>query len=154
VTSASKSSSDSRGPRCRLWHPLPVDLLWAGLASEESGAGSTGVADFVNWIGGWLGRYDVTATDRWLATLSLIALAIGLVARRVGTPSSWVAYSPALAISGLWLVFTVAGRNPGWAIPTALTVGIVAAGLGAWFRLGAPLVGGTAITCLTVLVTS
>ena len=31
---------------------------------------------------------------------------------------------------------------------------IAAAGLGAWFRLGAPLVGGTAITTLTVLVAS
>jgi len=119
--------------------------LWTGLDR---------IVDFVDWISGWLDRYDVTATDRWCATLSLIALGVGFLSRRFGKPSSWAAYSPALVISGLWLVLTVAGRNPGWAIPAALTVGIIAAGLGAWFRLGAPLVGGTAITTLTILAAS
>ncbi|HWL43479.1 MAG TPA: hypothetical protein VNQ73_11090 [Ilumatobacter sp.] len=128
--------------------------LYLAAVGAPTWSGLDSVYDFVNWLGRFLDRYDVTAIDRWCAVFSLIALATGLIARRVGTPSSWLAYSPALTMSGLWLVLTVAGRNPGWAIPLALTVGIVAAGLGAWFRLGAPLVGGTTIVGLTLLVAS
>ena len=109
-------------------------------------------------LGASLERYGVTNGDLLLAGFSAVALVFGLIARRTNEPdvrpSSWQAYGPGLTIAGLWLVGTVADRNPGWAIPTALTVGVVAAGIGAWLRLAAPLVGGTVIVAATLLVTS
>ncbi|MCB0969891.1 MAG: hypothetical protein KDB37_23865, partial [Ilumatobacter sp.] len=43
-------------------------------------------------------------------------------------------------------------RNPVWALPAAVTFGVTAAAIGAWRRLAAPLVAGTAITAATTFV--
>lgn len=101
-----------------------------------------------------LDRHDVTATD-WMATItSILLLGIGFALRRSDGRSSTHAYAPGLTVLGLWLVLTVAGRNPAWALPLAITLGVLSAGSGAWFRLTAPLVGGTAIVTLSVLAAS
>jgi hypothetical protein len=83
---------------------------------------------------------------------TLLALGVGYVLRRHVDLTSWFAYAPGLVIGGLWLLSVQLERDTVWAIPAGLTLGIVAAGAGAWNRLAAPLVIGTAITASTTFV--
>src|SRR5690606_2231651 len=76
----------------------------------------------------------------------------GWALRRTVELSSWLAYGAGLAIGGMWLVGVQLERGPVWAVPAALTFGVVATGLGAWHRLAAPLVGGSIITVVTTFV--
>lgn len=129
------------------------DLYLAAIAAPIV-SGADRIVWSIEKVGSWLTRYGVTTGDRWWATIALALLAGGFVARRFRQPTSWEAYGAGLIVLWCWLVGTVAVRDTAWALPTALVVGIVAAGLGAWFRLGAPLVAGTALVAGALLAGS
>jgi hypothetical protein len=94
----------------------------------------------------WIEPTDVRISDLWLAGASIAALIAGLTLRSSRSASSWVSYSAALTIPGLWLTSVHIDRGTMWAVPLLLTIGIVASGFGAWHRLGAALVGGTLLS--------
>jgi hypothetical protein len=126
------------------------------------GAGVTTVAAaswwFTSGLNGWfvdlVEPTGITVGDLWMAATASAALIAGLTARRTLAVSSWLAYSASIAIAGVWLTSVQLERDTVWALPLALTIGIAAVALGAWHRLGAPLLGGTVLTAVTVLVAS
>ena len=129
-------------------------LLIAGGAAITAGAVlswwfTTGLDD---WFRDLIAPADITVGDLWMLVATLSALAIGWALRRVVELNSWLAYGAGLTIGGMWLVGVQLDRDPIWAIPAALTLGIAAAGAGAWHRLAAPLVGGTIITAVTTFI--
>jgi hypothetical protein len=122
-------------------------VQWAGLAITAAGLLSWWFTSGLHeWFVEVIEPADITAGDVWLAAVSVAALVAGLTLRSTLTVNSWVAYGTALLIPGLWLTSAQLDREPVWAIPLLLTIGMAAAGTGAWHRLAAPLVGGTVLT--------
>lgn len=105
-----------------------------------------------NWLVDIVEPAGVTAGDLWMAVATMTAFAAGVAARRTMPVGSWVAYSGGMAIAGIWLTSVQLDRETVWAVPLALTIGMVAAGIGAWRRLAAPLVGGVAVIGSTLLL--
>ena len=99
-----------------------------------------------------LAPYDVRGGDLWALIAVLAAFAAGAAARSATGGSSWVTYSGGLTIGTMWLTSVQIERDAAWAIPMALTFGIATAAIGAWRRLAALLVGGTAQILLTLLL--
>jgi hypothetical protein len=124
------------------------------------GSGVTAVAAASTWFTSGahvavldaLAPYDVRGGDVWALVAVLAAFGAGAAARTATGGSSWVAYSGGLAIGTVWLSSVQLERDAAWVIPMALTFGIVAAAIGAWRRLAALLVGGTAQILLTLLL--
>lgn len=128
-------------------------VIGVGLAIFVGGAISLTVTTPLNeWIAQWLDRIDATTADLVLLVITAASLAAGWWARRRFAVNSWFAYSTGLSIGGLWLVSVAVARTTPWAVPLGLVLGVGAAVVGAWGRLGAPLVGGTAIAIGTFLV--
>jgi hypothetical protein len=103
-------------------------------------------------MSGLTDRLDLTAVDVKMSLFTAAALGVGVVARQRSKVNSWIAYAPGLTVGALWLFTVQLERDTVWAIPVGLTFGLAAAAIGAWRRLAAPLVGGTAITLVTTLV--
>lgn len=123
---------------------------WAvAFAGATSWVFTTGLDE---WLLKIIEPADITVGDLWLAAASIGALLAGLTLRTVMDVNSWLAYSASLAIPGLWLTSVHLDRDVGWAVPLLLMIGIAAAGAGAWQRLAAPLVGGTALTAVGVFL--
>lgn len=128
-------------------------VLSGGAAIAAGGVISMWFTSGLNdWFVDAIGPADIRVTDLWFAAVSVAALLAGLTLRSTLGVSSWVAYSAAHTIAGLWLTSVHLERHPVWAVPLLLTVGVLAAGVGAWRRLGAPLVGGTVLTTLGVFL--
>ena len=68
--------------------------------------------------------------------------------------SSWLAYSPGLAMAGTWLIATQLEPGTDWATFGTLNVATVALAVGGVRRLGAPLVLGTIMVIVTILVSA
>jgi hypothetical protein len=109
-------------------------------------------APVVGTMSGLIDRLDLTAVDVKMSLFTAAALGVGVVARQRSKVNSWIAYAPGLTVGALWLFTVQLERDTVWAIPVGLTFGLAAAAIGAWRRLAAPLVGGTAITLVTTLV--
>jgi hypothetical protein len=148
-----------------IWVMLGFQIACAGVALPERRVAIAGLAVSAVAMGSWwftsglndwfldvIAPFDVTAGDLWAAGLSIITLVAGIAVRRTLQVNSWFAYSGSLAISCLWLTSVQLERSTDWALPLALTIGIVAVGLGAWHRLAAALVGGTLFTTVTIFV--
>lgn len=110
---------------------------------------TTGIDEWFRHIIAPLG---VTAGDVWMLAATATALLVGWALRRSLELNSWLAYGAGLAIGGVWLIGTAIDRDTVWAIPASLTLGVTAAGCGAWHRLAAPLVGGTVLTVAATFV--
>jgi hypothetical protein len=121
-----------------------IALAIGGLASSWFTSGLHG------WFLDVIEVADITAADVWAAAMSSAALVAGLVVRRSLGLNSWFAYTGVLTISGVWLVTAHLDRDPAWAAPLLITIGIVATAAGAWRRLAAPLVGGVILTLIAV----
>ena len=107
-----------------------------------------------SWAAQVLAPADIRPTDLWMFALVGASFGLGWIVRRNLELNSWAAYSAGLVISTTWLLSVHIERNTAWAIPTALTVGIVAVAVGAWQRLAALLVGGTVMTAGAVVLAS
>ncbi len=107
-----------------------------------------------DWFVDAIAPAGITVGDVWAATATMMTLVAGIVVRRRFEVNSWLAYSASLAVSGLWLTSVQIERDTVWALPLALTIGLVAVALGGWHRLAAPLVGGTVLTAISVFVAS
>ncbi|MEJ7800141.1 MAG: hypothetical protein WKF60_06460, partial [Ilumatobacter sp.] len=95
---------------------------------------------------------DIQVGDLWLAAASLVAVVTGVTVRSTLRVNSWLAYSAALLIPGLWLTTVELDRDTVWALPLLLTIGVGSAAIGAWQRLAAPLVGGTVLSVIGVFL--
>lgn len=113
--------------------PIQVIQLVRG-----SGAGSLTVAD------AGVGAAAVTWT-----TLAAVARRRN---RRWSSGSSWPAYGPPIAFSGLYLLATNADTGQAWRVALALGIGVASVAVGGVWRLGAPLLVGTALLAATVIV--
>jgi hypothetical protein len=126
------------------------------LAGSVVAVGAAVSAWFTSGANAWLIEFvepaDITAGDLWMLAAALTALAAGVAARRTLPVNSWLAYSGGLTIAGMWLTSVQVERDTVWAVPTALTIGMVAAGIGAWRRLAALLIGGVVLIATTLLV--
>ncbi len=140
------------------WFVLGLQITIAGTARrvpvvQVGGAVITVVALISGWFtSGWHAWFveliepaDIRIGDLWLAGATVAALVAGLALRSALGANSWVAYTASLLIPGLWLTSVHLDRGTVWALPLLLVIGVTAAGLGAWHRLAAPLVGGTAL---------
>lgn len=128
-------------------------LTAAGVATATAAALSWwSTTGFGDWFRELIAPADITVGDLWMLVATLSALAIGAALRRVVEINSWLAYGCGLTVGGMWLIGVQLERNPVWVVPAALTLGIVAAGVGAWHRLAAPLIGGTVITATTTFI--
>ncbi|MDW3213273.1 MAG: hypothetical protein R8G01_04690 [Ilumatobacteraceae bacterium] len=130
-------------------------MLWSGLATAVGGAiGWWFTSGAHVWFTDLIAPADIRVADLWLAAITVASVLVGRALRAEFGVSSWVAYTAALVIPGLWLPAAHLDRDPVWVLPLLLTLGVVAAGLGAWHRLAAPLVGGTVLCGIaTVLAT-
>lgn len=148
-----------------VWAVLGLQLTTYGAAMRQptvtaGGALVTALAvisfvfttDLDDWVRDLVEPADITVGDLWMFATTVVALAVGWALRRTTGITSWLAYAAGLTIGGLWLVGVQLERNPMWALPAAVTLGVTAAALGAWRRLAAPLVVGTAITAATTFV--
>ncbi len=106
------------------------------------------------WLLDELAPYDFTANDLAMALVCAGLLGGGWFVRRSQDLHSWVAYGIGLSLCSAWLINAELTGDTAWALPTALTVGIVATALGAWHRLAGPLVIGTALTVIAVILSS
>lgn len=124
-----------------------------GAAVATAAAISTWFTSGANeWFVEVIEPLDITVGDLWMAAAAATALAAGIIARRTLGVNSWVAYPVAFAISAGWLAGVQIGRDTVWALPLALTIGMLAAAVGAWRRLAAVLVGGVAMVVLALVV--
>jgi hypothetical protein len=135
---------------------------WQNVSIRRSGLGVGGIATVVwieisgqrTWLLDQLAPYDFTGTDLALALICAGLLIAGWSARRSRDVHSWLAYGTGLLLCSAWLIAAELTGRTAWALPTALTVGIVATALGAWHRLAGPLVIGTALTVTAVILSS
>lgn len=147
-----------------VWFLVGTQVLVAGLAVRKpvvqlSGAVlATGAAIstwFTSGANDWfiqvIEPLDITAGDVWMAAATAAAFTAGFAARRALAVSTWLAYPVAFAIAAVWLTGVQVERDTVWALPLALTIGMVAAAVGAWRRLAAVLVGGIAMVSLALV---
>jgi hypothetical protein len=135
---------------------------WQHVGVRLCGLGVGGIATIAwieisglrEWLLDELAPYDFTANDLTMALLCAGLLFGGRLVRRSYDLHSWVAYGTGLVMCSAWLINAELAGNTAWALPTALTVGIVATALGAWHRLAGPLVIGTALTVVAVILSS
>lgn len=153
-----------------IWVVLGLQVLCCGAAMPHrlvtlGGAAVTTAAagswsfttDLDDWLRDVIAPADITIADVVMLLATLSTLAIGRVVRRTllgnsRVVNSWVAYGAGLVIGGTWLVGVQLERDPVWAVPAAVTFGVAATGLGARYRLTAPLVVGTIVTVATTVV--
>jgi hypothetical protein len=98
--------------------------------------------------------YGADGGDIAMAAAGAALIAGGWLLRRSFAVSSWLAYSPGLAMAGTWLVATQLEAGTDWATFGALIVGVAALAVGGVRRLGAPLVLGTLIVIATIVVSA
>ncbi|MEQ9164177.1 MAG: hypothetical protein RLN74_15795, partial [Ilumatobacter fluminis] len=130
----------------------PTLTAGGALVTALAGVSFVFTTDLDDWVRDLVEPADVTVGDLWMFATTAMALAVGWALRRTTGINSWLAYAAGLSIGGLWLVGVQIERNPVWALPSAVTLGVAAAALGAWRRLAAPLVIGTVITAATTFV--
>jgi len=119
----------------------------AGLVTRRPAAVGAGAVIASLAVGSHLEISHVRATDAYLAPVAALLLGAGFHLRRSGAeaPSSWVAYTPAVALlGGSALVERIAGGGGVHAL-VAGAVGIAAVAAGGARRLAGPLVAGTAL---------
>ncbi len=104
------------------------------------------------WFVELLEPADIRVIDVWLAVTTALALLGGVAARRAAPTPTWLAYSPMLVVASLWLLPVQIERDTEWALPLTLAIALGSVAAGAWRRLAAPLVGGTALTVATTFV--
>ncbi len=134
----------------RLW-PVALGGAVVTLTAAASSWFTTGLH---GWFVDAIAPAGITVGDLWAAAASVMALVVGNAARRHEGVNSWVAYSGALTISGLWLTSVQIDRETVWALPLAITIGLIGVAIGGWRRLAAPLVGGTLLTAVSIFVAS
>ena len=130
----------------------PTVTAGGALVTALAGVSFVFTTELDDWVRKLVEPADVTVGDLWMFLTTAVALAVGWALRRTAGINSWLAYAAGLSIGGLWLVGVQIERNPVWALPAAVTLGVAAAALGAWRRLAAPLVLGTVITAATTFV--
>jgi hypothetical protein len=106
------------------------------------------------WVIDAIAPFGADGTDLVLAALAATLVLLGGLVRRSNSASSWLAYSPGLALAGTWLIATQLEPGTDWATFTALIVGVLALAVGGLRRLGAPLVLGTLIVGGTIVVSA
>jgi hypothetical protein len=131
---------------------LAVNLLLVGAVTAVAGAlvarrdvvvaGAT-LATGGLWI--HLSVAGVTAAEPYVLPVAAATLVAGLLARRDGPVSSWVAYTPAVALLGGAALGERLGGGPAWHGLVAGGVGAVAVVVGGTYRLVGPLLTGTAL---------
>jgi hypothetical protein len=135
---------------------------WQNIGVRLCGLGVGGVATVAwietsalrTWLLDELAPYDFTGTDLAMALICAGLLIAGWLVRRSRDLHSWVAYGTGLSLCSAWLINAELTGQTAWALPCALTVGIVSTALGAWHRLAGPLVIGTALTVAAVILSS
>lgn len=121
-----------------------------GVAIRNSIVGHVGAAAVVLGTGMHLNTAGVVAAEAYLALPCAQLIAIGWQLRRPnvhedGPLSSWVAYTPAVALLGGAALAERVGGGPAWHALVAGAVGTVAVAIGGWRRLAGPLLAGTAL---------
>lgn len=130
-------------------------LLLGGAVSTASLLSLPVTSGALRWLLDTLAPHGITGTD-----LAVAGLAVGLVAfgiwlrRQMPTVSSWIAYGPALAVSGAHLLTTQAATGEVGRIAVAIGVGVVAVAVGGWRRLAAPLLAGPALIATSAIMAS
>jgi hypothetical protein len=99
-------------------------------------------------------RYDFTGADLAALAVGASMLFVGLGLRRWQGVSTWLAYAPGLALISAWLAAVETQRGADWATMAGILIGIVAMAIGGWRRLGAPLVIGSGLLTITVVIAS
>jgi len=148
-----------------IWVVLGLQVTTYGAAMRRpamtvGGAAVTSIAavsfvfttDLDDWVRDLIEPADITIGDVWMFAATVVALVVGWALRRTTGINSWLAYAAGLTIGGLWLVGVQIDRDPVWALPAAVTLGVSTAAIGAWRRLAAPLVLGTVVTAATTFV--
>lgn len=146
---------------------LGAQLAFAGALSKSELAALPGVSLAVvatsslwwttgtnDWIIDAVAPYGADGTDLALGATAVALLVAGVLLRRRASTSTWLAYSPGLAMAGTWLVATQLEPGTDWATFGALIVGVIAVAVGGFRRLGAPLVLGTALIVSTIAVSA
>ena len=146
------------------WFVIGLQVAAYGLVAKQPlmqvtgsvvGVGAAVSACFTTGADAWLIELvepaGITAGDLWMLVATSTAFVAGAGARRTLPISSWLAYSGGLTIAGIWLTSVQIERDTAWAVPLALTIGMVAAGIGAWRRLAALLTGGVLLIATTLL---
>ena len=106
------------------------------------------------WVIDAIAPYGADGSDVALAAVTAALLVGGWLLRRTVPVSSWLAYSPGLAMAGTWLIATQLEPGTDWATFGTLNVATVALAVGGVRRLGAPLVLGTIMVIVTILVSA
>ena len=106
----------------------------------------------------WLEPHGADGSDLAITVASLALMLAGMLLRRMRPAgmavSSWLAYSPGLAMAATWLLMAQIDVDGTWPTVSGLTVGLVAVGVGGWRHLAAPLVLGTALIGGSVVVSA
>lgn len=136
--------------------------LWKGRLAALPGSAVAALALVSTWwttgTNDWaiasIAPYGASGVDLVVGVLGAGLLVLGVVVRRRQPITSWLAYGPGLALAGTWLLASQLERGTDWATLGALTLGIVALGIGGARRLGAPLVAGTLLVVGTIALSA
>lgn len=127
-----------------------VGLAYATVHRTVVGAGiSAGAAVVAIW--GLLEDGGVQAFDAYVAPVAAVLAIAGVLARRSGRVSSWVAYGPAIVLLGGSALFERIDGGDGIHALVAATVAALAVVVGGARRLAAPLLLGTALLVAVTL---
>lgn len=128
-------------------------LAVAGVGSVRRQPVVAHLGGVIATVGTWqlLGLGEVTALDVWLLPVALQLAVAGELMRRRGS-SSWVSFVPPLLLVALPALAERIGGGPGWHAVLAGGLGVVATVIGGARRLGGPLIVGTAVVVVVVLV--
>ena len=138
---------------------LGTATIAGGVAVRNSIVGHVGAAAVVLGAGMHFNAAGVVASEAYLALPCAQLIVIGWQLRRPnvheeGPLSSWVAYTPAVALlGGAALAERVAG-GPAWHALVVGAVGTVAVAVGGWCRLAGPLLVGTALVVGVAVIES
>ncbi|HSP28828.1 MAG TPA: hypothetical protein VLN74_09795, partial [Ilumatobacteraceae bacterium] len=106
------------------------------------------------WAIASIAPYGASGVDMVVGVLAGGLVVLGAVVRRKQPVTSWLAYGPGLALAGTWLLASQLEPSTDWATFAALTLGVVALGIGGARRLGAPLVAGTLMVLGTIVLSA
>ncbi|MEA3078493.1 MAG: hypothetical protein QOF60_3401 [Actinomycetota bacterium] len=96
----------------------------------------------------------VTASEPFVAPMSVQLAIAGWQLRRRSSVSSWIAFGPAVALLGGAAIAERLSGGAAWHGLVAGAVGAVAVAAGGWWRLAGPLFAGTAIVVTATVVES
>jgi hypothetical protein len=130
---------------------LQLGGVLVALMATISGWFTSGAND---WALGVLDKIDVHTADLWLLATTAAAAVGGTVMHRRFAVNAWIAYAGMFVIGEAWLGSVQANRETAWAIPVAVTFGMVATCAGAWRKIPALIAGGIAVTATTLVLAS